>query len=95
MQKQVDYSRILILRSGSNFDQPPIIGSIPPIPLHVGHGGIDLALRNLFLVCINIVQTIRSQWLDRFAQGVQPSNYIGDILGSLGGEPDFGPMKRS
>lgn len=30
-------------------------------------------------------------WNCTFKAGVKASNYIGDVFGSLGGEPDFGP----
>lgn len=31
------------------------------------------------------------EWNCTFKAGVKASNYIGDVFGSLGGEPDFGP----
>lgn len=31
------------------------------------------------------------EWNCTFKDGVKASNYIGDVFGSLGGEPDFGP----
>lgn len=33
---------------------------------------------------------IVSDWESTFAKGVPTANYIGDILDSLGGTPDFG-----
>ena len=30
-------------------------------------------------------------WNSSYAAGIKASNYIGDIFGTLGGEPDFGP----
>ena len=47
------------------------------------------SLDNLFSVGIEIVRGILHDWNCTFWAGVSPSNYIGDIFGSLGGEPDF------
>lgn len=91
VSQRLDFSRVIILRSASNFDQPPDIGSIPEIPLHLGHGGLELGLENLYGAGVEIVQGILRGWKGRFEAGVRPRNYIGDIFGSLGGEPDFGP----
>ena len=30
-------------------------------------------------------------WEEIFESGVTPDNYIGDVFGSVGGQPDFGP----
>ena len=30
-------------------------------------------------------------WNSTFEAGVKPKNYVGDIFGTLGGTPDFGP----
>lgn len=32
-----------------------------------------------------------NEWESTFAKGIPATNYIGDIFGSLGGVPDFGP----
>jgi hypothetical protein len=31
------------------------------------------------------------EWNSTFAAGVNATNYIGDVFGTLGGTPDFGP----
>lgn len=38
-----------------------------------------------------MVEGILSEWDSTFAKGILATNYIGDIFGSLGGTPDFGP----
>ncbi|KAF7360356.1 Purine nucleoside [Mycena venus] len=86
----VDFGRIIVMRSASDFDRPPpgqdvvanLIGATP---------GFNPSLLNLHLAGVKVVQGIVSQWNNRFAQGVRPDNYVGDVFGSLGGEPDFGP----
>ena len=37
------------------------------------------------------MQGILGEWTSTFEKGVEPGNYVGDIFGSLGGVPDFGP----
>ena len=38
-----------------------------------------------------MVKGILSGWNSKFEAGIKPTNYIGDIFGTLGGTPDFGP----
>ncbi len=37
------------------------------------------------------MEGILKEWNSTFEKGIPAENYIGDIFGSLGGEPDFGP----
>ncbi|KAJ7927577.1 purine nucleoside permease [Mycena leptocephala] len=53
--------------------------------------GFNPSLLNLHLAGVKVVMGIVSEWNTKFAHGVKPTNYIGDVFGSLGGEPDFGP----
>lgn len=53
--------------------------------------GFHIALDNLYSTGVEIVNGILRSWDCRFKEGVAPTNYIGDIFGSLGGKPDFGP----
>ncbi|KAJ7250460.1 purine nucleoside permease [Mycena haematopus] len=86
----VDFSRIIVMRSGSDFDRPPEGGSAAD-NLFAPAVGFPPALLNLRLAGMKIVQGIIDEWATTFERGIEPSNYIGDILGSLGGNPDFGP----
>ena len=38
-----------------------------------------------------MVEGILTEWESTFKKGIKATNYIGDIFGSLGGVPDFGP----
>ncbi|KAI0354546.1 purine nucleoside permease [Trametes cingulata] len=85
----VDFSRVIVMRSASDFDrQFPGESAVDNLFLMPG---FDISIRNLPAAGVPIVTGIVSQWETRFKMGVKPSNYIGDILGSLGGVPDFGP----
>ena len=40
---------------------------------------------------MKVVEGILQGWNTTFEQGVPAQNYIGDVFGSLGGTPSFGP----
>jgi hypothetical protein len=52
--------------------------------------GIDIALENIGRAGIEIVKGILDSWDCLYGQGLQATNYVGDIIGSLRGRPDFG-----
>ncbi|KAJ7108494.1 purine nucleoside permease [Mycena epipterygia] len=86
----VDFSRIIVMRSASDFDRPfpgqsGVANLIGPAP------GDEPSVLNLYLAGIKIIQAILNDWDSTFARGIKPTNYLGDVFGSLGGEPDFGP----
>ena len=53
--------------------------------------GFLIAIDNIYLAGVEIVKGVLKNWDCAFKKGVKPTNYIGDIFGSLPGEPDFGP----
>lgn len=88
---KVDFSRILITRAGSDFDRQPS-DAILELPLDMDRsGGLEPALRNLYLAGASIVQGILRCWCDQFEKGLEDENYVGDYFASLGGRPDFLP----
>ncbi|KAI9664433.1 MAG: hypothetical protein M1829_005826 [Trizodia sp. TS-e1964] len=90
----VDFSRIIIMRTASNFDRP-YPGESPLYNLvYANSGGFQISLQNTYLAGIEVVKGILEGWSESFKSGIKAHNYIGDILGSLGGDPDFGPGKR-
>lgn len=91
VQGKVDFSRILITRAGSDFDRQPS-DALPKLPFAMDRsGGLQPALRNLYLTGVSIVQGILRGWSDHFEKGLKDENYVGDFFASLGGEPDFLP----
>ncbi|KAF7325711.1 Purine nucleoside [Mycena kentingensis (nom. inval.)] len=88
----VDFSRIVVMRAGSDFDRPHpgqtgydnLVGPTP---------GFAPALSNLYLAGVQIVRGILDEWETTFAAGLKPTNYIGDAFGTLNGsgQRDFGP----
>ena len=97
----VDFSRIIVLRTASDFDRP-YKGEADTVNLfYAEQGGFDPAIANIYLAGIKVVEGILTQWESTFKKGIKPTNYIGDIFGTLGGKPDFGlpqfndnPVKR-
>lgn len=75
----------------SDFDRPPPGTSAYDHLLLSSQGGFEPSVENIYNAGIEIVRGILTSWNCTFAKGVAPTNYIGDIFGSLGGEPDFGP----
>ncbi|KAK3360982.1 purine nucleoside permease [Lasiosphaeria ovina] len=79
----VDFARVVILRGGCNFDQPPPGGDFPLMPLHTTHGGLEIALENVYLAALEVVKGVLNGWNERFLGGIAPNHYIGDDLGQL------------
>lgn len=87
--KLVDFSRIILLRTASDFDRP-YPGQEALTNLLTASGGFEPAIQNIYLAGVEVVQGILQGWNETFERGVVPDNYVGDIFGSLGGTPDFG-----
>ncbi|CAD6585289.1 MAG: hypothetical protein ASARMPREDX12_001960 [Alectoria sarmentosa] len=86
-----DFSRIIVMRTASDFDRP-YAGEADTFNLfYANQGGFEPAIKNIYLAGIKVVEGILNEWEDTFAKGIPARNYIGDIFGSLGGIPDFGP----
>ncbi|KAF2097825.1 purine nucleoside permease [Rhizodiscina lignyota] len=91
----VDFSRIIVMRTASDFDRP-YPGESPGQNLwYIDQGAFEPALQNIYLAGIKVVMGILDGWDSTFAKGVKADNYIGDIFGTLGGSPDFGPYTVS
>ena len=90
-----DFSRIMVMRTASDFDRPAPGESATYHLIYSKQGGASsLAFKNLYNAGIPVIEGILSSWNTTFAAGIKPTNYIGDMLGTLGGSPDFGPGKE-
>ncbi|KAI2605585.1 putative purine nucleoside permease [Hypoxylon sp. NC1633] len=87
---RVDFSRAIVMRTGSDFDRPPPSTSAFQHLRLLDQNGFDVAIQNLYLAGMEIVKGIVADWDPTYSKGIKPTNYIGDIVGTLGGEPDFG-----
>lgn len=87
----VDFSRIIVMRTGSDFDRPPPGVSAYDHLLIMDQNGFEIAIENIYNAGVEIAKGVLADWNCTFKDGVKASNYVGDVFGSLGGEPDFGP----
>ncbi|KAL2672543.1 hypothetical protein Neosp_013255 [[Neocosmospora] mangrovei] len=92
LQGKVDFSRATLIRSASNFDRGHE-DKPHALPFVMDNGGLEPSTRNLYLVALKVVEEILDNWTARFKDGLTPGNYIGDVFGSLGGKPSFGPKE--
>ncbi|KAJ7767295.1 purine nucleoside permease-domain-containing protein [Mycena metata] len=90
MSKLVDFSRVIVMRSASDFDRPAN-GTTAVANLLGDAPGFTPSLLNLHIAGVKVVQGIVGGWTETFERGITPTKYVGDIFGTLGGQPDFGP----
>ena len=86
----VDFARAIVMRTASDFDRQYPGEEATTNLFWANQGGFEPSLQNIYLAGVKVVQGILEHWDSTFAKGVKPTNYIGDILGTLGGTPDFG-----
>ena len=89
--KLVDFSRVIVMRTASDFDRPYPGEAATTNLFWAEQGAFEPAIENIYNAGIYVVQGILDGWNSTFAKGMNASNYVGDIFGSLGGKPDFGP----
>ncbi|KAI0643436.1 purine nucleoside permease [Trametes meyenii] len=87
---RVDFARVIVMRTASDFDRP-FPGQSAAANLFGDTPGFGIALTNVRTAGVPVVMGIVARWEEEFEAGVEPRNYVGDIYGSLGGAPDFGP----
>ncbi|OIW26038.1 purine nucleoside permease [Coniochaeta ligniaria NRRL 30616] len=87
----VDFARIILMRTGSDFDRPPPDVSAFDHLRVLDQNGFLIAIDNIYYAGVEIVKGVLKNWDCTFKKGIKPTNYIGDIFGSLEGESDFGP----
>ncbi|KAK0942047.1 hypothetical protein LTR48_003574 [Friedmanniomyces endolithicus] len=93
IQKLVDFSRIILMRTASDFDRPYPGEAATTNLFFANQGGFEPALQNIYLAGREVIAGIMDGWNSTFAAGVNATNYVGDIFDTLGGDiaPDFGP----
>ena len=85
-----DFSRVIVMRTASDFDRPYPGESDLDNLFYADQGGFSPAVANIYLAGIQVVTGILDGWDSTFEKGINATNYVGDILGTLGGTPDFG-----
>lgn len=80
------------MRTASDFDRPYLGESDLDNLFYDDQGGFLPAVKNIYLAGVKVVEGILDNWNSTFEKGIEPQNYIGDILGTLPQKlkPDFG-----
>ncbi|KAK6460996.1 purine nucleoside permease [Scheffersomyces coipomensis] len=88
----VDFDRVLVMRTISDFSRPPPSINAVEFFFNTSQGGSSAAVANIVLAGTPIIHDILTNWDKVYEAGLkyQSKNYVGDILATLGGTPDFG-----
>ncbi|KAL3440075.1 purine nucleoside permease-domain-containing protein [Aspergillus insuetus] len=88
----VDFRRIIIMRSRSDFDRLFPGQSALQGLLYSDHGGFGIAVENLYLEGREVIRKILQGWDKASDDGLGEEGYVGDVWGTLnrGTPPDFG-----
>lgn len=89
----VDFERIVVLRTISNFVRAPPSLETDPLDFFLSYpkGTIQLAFDNLYIGGWPFINDIITNWEELYsANSFSSMNYVGDIYGTLGGKPNFG-----
>ncbi|GAA5865029.1 hypothetical protein JCM8547_007687 [Rhodosporidiobolus lusitaniae] len=84
----VDYSRIILLRTASDFDRAPNTSVDAYTAFEAEQGGFAPAIQNLVLAGKPVVDDIIANWDSVYAAGIEPQaglngSYYGDDLGTI------------
>lgn len=87
----VDYERIVVMRTISDFARPPPSMNAFDFFTKSEQGGFQPAIANIYNAGLPYLTDIISNWDKTYKDGhYKAKNYVGDIFGTLGGTPDFG-----
>ncbi|CAK7897467.1 purine nucleoside permease [[Candida] anglica] len=90
----VDYDRIVVMRTISDFARPPpsMANDTLGFFTNSSFGGISASVNNLVNAGLPFVTDVVQHWDKVYKNGTayKAKNYVGDIFGTLGGVPDFG-----
>lgn len=89
---KLDFARILIMRTISDFDRAPPGETETYHLIEAEQGGFTPSINNIYLAGIEIVNDVLENWNSTYAGGIKPGNYVGDLWNSLNSEvaPDIG-----
>jgi len=80
---KVDFSRVAVMRTASDFDRaPPNEGEVYHL-LYADQEGFLPSIENIFIAGNAIVEDVLLYWDDVYKGGIAPGNYIGDLWNSL------------
>ncbi|GAA5998426.1 hypothetical protein JCM5350_000686 [Sporobolomyces pararoseus] len=84
----VDYSRIMLLRTASDFDSAPNATFDALTAFQAEQGAFEPAIQNILIVGRPVVEDIHANWDSLYSAGIAPpaianGSYYGDDLGTL------------
>lgn len=80
----VDYARVAIMRTASDFDRAPPDETEVYHLLYAEQEGFEISINNIFKAGHAITQDVVKNWKSIYEKGIKPSNYIGDLFNTLG-----------
>lgn len=92
LAEKVDFSRIMIMRTASDFDRAPPDETEVYHLLYADQEGFTPSINNIYLAGIEIVKDVLMYWNGTYDVGLTPGNYVGDLFDSLASAvaPDIG-----
>lgn len=93
----VDFTRIMVMRAGSNFDREHPGETAYTNLFNDNSGGFPISLANLYNAGRPIVDDILASWDKTWKGGIKVKNYAGDIFDTVpdGYPPDIGTPNGS
>lgn len=88
----VDFTRLMVMRAGSNFDRQHPGETAAQSLFDDVSGGFPISLANLYNAGSPIIDDILANWVGTWKKGIKVQNYAGDILNTVPGAypPDIG-----
>lgn len=80
---KIDFSRIALMRTASDFDRAPPDESEVFHLLYAAQDGFEISIQNIFVAGSAIVEDVLMYWESTYLPGLRPGNYIGDIFDSF------------
>jgi purine nucleoside permease len=88
----VDYARVAIMRTASDFDRAPPGETEVYHLLYANQEGFGPSIENIWIAGEAIVKDVLGKWSGTYEGGVKAKNYLGDLWNSLDSKvkPDIG-----
>jgi purine nucleoside permease len=88
----VDFSRVAVMRTASDFDRAPPSESEVFHLLYADQEGFLPSIENILIAGSAIVEDVLKNWDSLYENGIEATNYIGDLFNSLNDTitPDIG-----
>lgn len=80
VNRVVDFSRIIVMRTASDFDRPWPGEAATTNLFYAEQGAFEPSVKNIYLAGIEVVEGILKGWNSTFAGGVNATNYIGELI---------------